>query len=164
VDSPIESVIRQLRERGHTDEYILGQLEAEPAFRDQLELAPLRRKQDAVKTASRGKAIPTADTSPAKGIAPAVRGMRPCVAKAGAAMEAAVTARDELVPETGKSPSRQSWEWARDNYYAKNKCPTYDTFCRYVRDYYQSENSTTRVPGQRADSRSAVRAKDQSKR
>lgn len=82
------------------------------------------------------------------------------IQKAGAALEAAVAARDDLIPETGRSPSVRLWEWARENYYPPKQCPKYKTFCRYIRAYYQSDSSSKQRGMPAPDTRSTIRAKD----
>lgn len=84
-----------------------------------------------------------------------------CIRKAGQSIDAATKARDELIPETGRAPSKGCWGWVRDNHYPKGQCPGYETWCRYIRKYYQSGDARTRVAGERAaPSRSIIPAKD----
>lgn len=91
--------------------------------------------------------------------------MRPCVAKAGQSLEAAIAARDELIPEAGKAPSKRAWEWVRDNVYVKGKCPGYKSWCRYIREYHEDDGAATKLPGRRVDlPRSATWARDTARR
>lgn len=62
------------------------------------------------------------------------RKLRPAILKCGLAMEAALRERPDLIPETGRSPSRELYQYVLDHHYAG--VPEYTSFCRYIRAYY----------------------------
>lgn len=87
---------------------------------------------------------------------PKPKALPPAVQKAGKALESALSVRDELAPEEGKPPSEQLWNYVCENSYSKGKGPSYETFCRYIRRYYQDGEAKTKLPRARSGPPRAV--------